>query len=308
MKTNLIKLMAAGTVMALALTLAACGSAGETPEDALNKAQEAMNGVSSMHYTMDMDIGMSADGESYDITTTAEADCIIDPMTLGMDMHMSMASLLDLDMKMYMVQDGSSYTIYTGMDDGDGNITWTQETMDDLDALAQYNGQKSMEIYLENGTNFTEAGSEEINGVNATRYDGVITGDSIQAVMDASGVIDQFASLGLEGLEELYQDLGDIPVSIWLDPDTSLPVKYEMDMTAMMQGMMDKLMASEDETADLGLTIDKCAVVMVCSDYNGIDAIEIPQEALDASSADDLGNLLVDQEEEALEQAAEDAA
>ncbi len=308
MKANLIKLLSAGIVLTLALTLAACDSASVTPEEAMNKAQEAMNDVSSMHYTMDMDVGMSADDESFEIKSTAEADCIVDPMTLGMDMHMSMAGLLDIDMKMYMVQDGADYTVYTGMDDGDGNITWTQDTMEDLDALAQYDAQKNMEIYLENGTNFTEAGTEEINGVSATRYDGVITGDSIQAVIESSGVLDQLASLGLDGLEDMYQDLGDLPVSIWIDPDTSLPVKYEMDMTAMMQGMMDKLMTSMDEASDVGLTIDKCAVVLVYSDYNGIDVIDIPQEALDASSSDEWGDLLADQEEDGLEQAAEEAA
>ena len=310
MKRFSTRLFAAGTILALALSLAACGgSADNSPEAVLDRAQAAMEDISSMHYTLDMDIGMTAEGESLEITTTGEADCVIDPMTLGMDLHMSLAGLMDMDMKMYMVQEGDSYLVYSGVDDGAGNLTWTKETMEDLAALAQYDGKASMELYLENGTSFTEAGEEDVEGVTATRYDGVITGDSLEAVMDSSGVMDQFSALGLEGMEDLYSEMGDLPVSIWIDKATDLPVKYEMDMTDMMKNMMDKLMAQDEEAAEAGITIDKCAMVMVCSDFNAIDSIEIPQEALDAPSSDQLaGDLLLEEEDQAIEEAQEEAS
>ena len=103
--------------------------------------------------------------------------------------------------------------------------------------------------------------------------------------------------------------MGDLPVSIWIDPASGLPVKYEMDMTAMLQSMMEKLVAQDEAAVEAAMTVDKCHMSMICSDYNSIDAIHVPQEALDAPTADQLAeSLLTDEETDALEEALEDAA
>ncbi len=285
MNKMLTKTLAGAVVLALSLALCACGG-GSSPEDALTRAQAAFADVKSMHYTIDMDMGFSADGESMEMNTTAEADCIVDPIMMDMDMTMDMMGLFDMDLKMYVVQDGSTYTMYTGMDNGDGTMSWSKDTLDDLGDIAQYNGKASMDIYLENGSNFKEIGAEDVDGV-----------------------LEQYESLGLEGMEDLLDEMGDLPVSIWLDPDSDLPVKYEMDMTQMMQNMMNKLLAEEEETADIGFTVDKCVISMVCSDYNTVSNIEIPEEALNADSyADSVQDLLTQEETEAMEEALEEAA
>lgn len=308
MNKMLTKTLAGAVVLALSLALCACGGSS-SPEDALTRAQAAFADVKSMHYTIDMDMGFSADGESMEMNTTAEADCIVDPIMMDMDMTMDMMGLFDMDLKMYVVQDGSSYTMYTGMDNGDGTMSWSKDTLDDLGDIAQYNGKASMDIYLENGSNFKEIGAEDVDGVSAVRYDGIISQDSLKSVMDTSGVLEQYESLGLEGMEDLLDEMGDLPVSIWLDPDSDLPVKYEMDMTQMMQNMMNKLLAEEEETADIGFTVDKCVISMVCSDYNTVSNIEIPEEALNADSyADSVQDLLTQEETEAMEEALEEAA
>ena len=313
MKRRIRNILAAGLVPVLVLALAACGgSAGGGADDAgtvLAEAQAAFEQVRSMHYTMDMDMGFTADGETIAIETNAEADYIVSPTQMDMDMNMSMMDLFDVTIKMYLVQEEDGYTVYTGMDDGEGNITWSRDTMDDLDNLSQYNASYSMELYLDNSTNFVENGTEEVAGITATRYDGVISQESLDEVMEASGVLEEFEAFGVEGLDDMLHEMGDLPVSIWIDPDSGLPVKYEMDMTGMMQNMMDKLMAQDEEMAETAMTVDKCHLSMVCSDFNSIDTIHVPQEALDAPTADQLAeDLLTEEETEALEEALEDAA
>ena len=208
MKKQLTKLLTAGVVLAMALALAACGgSGGDSAEEVLARAQEAFDDVTSMHYTMDMDMGFSADGESIEINTNAEADCISDPIAIDMDMTMDMMGLFDMTFKMYIVQDGDQYIVYTGMDDGDGNYSWSKEVMDDMGDMKQYNAQASMEIYMENGANFKEAGSEDVNGAPATRYDGVITQEGLQSVMETSGVLEQYKTMGIEGMEDFFGEI-----------------------------------------------------------------------------------------------------
>ena len=311
MKKNLSKLLTAGVVLAMALALAACGGSagGDSPEAVLARAQEAFDEVTSMHYSIDMDMGFSSDGESLEIDTTAEADCIVSPVTIDMDMTMDMMGLFDMNVKMFIVQEDDHYTIYSGMDDGEGNYTWAKDVMDDMDDVSQFDGSANMAIYMENGAEFKEAGTEEINGSTATRYDGVITQEGLETVLEASGVLDQYESMGIEGMDDLLGEMGDLPMSIWIDNESGLPVKYEMDMAVMMQNLMDKLMAEDPEVAGENLTVDKCSLVMTCSDFNTIDSIEIPEEALNAPSSADLADdLFSDEEAELLDENAEDAA
>ena len=67
-----------------------------------------------------------------------------------------------------------SVSLYTGMDDGSGNITWTAQTMENVDQLKQYDTQATMELYLSTGSSFQEAGTETVEGKEAVRYDGPV--------------------------------------------------------------------------------------------------------------------------------------
>ena len=50
---------------------------------------------------------------------------------------------------------------------------------------------------------------------------------------------EQLAQYGLTAEEAaaIYQDLGDLPVAIWIDSESKLPVKYEMDMTGLLPNL-----------------------------------------------------------------------
>ena len=69
---------------------------------------------------------------------------------------------------------------------------------------------------------------------------------------------------------------------MWIDADGYV-VKYEMDMTAMMQAVMDQAMASAGaEAGDAKIEISKTAVSMICKDFNAVE-VEIPAEAANAT-------------------------
>ncbi|MBR6543583.1 MAG: hypothetical protein IKT73_10330, partial [Anaerotignum sp.] len=96
------------------------------------------------------------------------------------------------------------------------------------------------------------------------------------------GVTASAASMGLtvEMLEDLYDEMKDLTVSLWIDAEGYV-LKYEMDMTEMMQKIMDESMkALGAAESDLKMDIEKTSVTMVCSDFNAVGEIEIPAEAL----------------------------
>lgn len=281
---NAKRILAAALSLTLALGLTACSggtSAEETPEEVLAKAQQAMEEVKSMGYDMDMTMTMEADGldEPLEILTTYQVDTTMDPLAVKANMEIDMGELGgSTQMQIYLVEQDGSYQIATGTVGEDGQTTWQTGVTDSLTGMEQLDGKAAMDVYLSSAQSFTQGATETVNGVEATRYDGVIAGADLEEVLEASGTLEQLDGLGLGDVDGLLTDLADLPISIWIAKDTYYPVQYEMDMAAMMQTMLEKSMGSE--LADLGMTISQLTTKMTTRDFNNIPEIQIPSEAM----------------------------
>ena len=264
---------------ALTLSMTACGGGTANKEDATAKiraASEKVNAVESMEATMVMEMDMTAMGQKVETDTTMDMVCFNDPMKMKADMTMDMGSLGSVSMSIFAEADGDTYNMYLY----DGN-TWTSQTAT-VNMLEQYDAQQSVNLYLDSGAEYISVGTEEINGVTADKYTGVIRGEAMEEVLKASGATTNLESSlgGMVDVSELYSGLGDMPITVWIDPESGYPVRYFMDMTDVMQSMMSKAM-SGIEGGDT-LTIDKVEVTMDCSNYNNATDFEIPAEALGA--------------------------
>lgn len=271
-----LAVLALGTM--LTLSMAACGGT-VSKEDATEKIQAAaqkMEAVESMDAAMYMEMDMSAMGQSVQTDTTMEMSCFNDPMKLKADMTMSMGALGSISMSIFAQENDGAMDMY--LYDGSN---WVHQTTD-ISAVEQYDAQESMNLYLDSGTEYISAGTEEINGATADKYTGIIRGDALEEVMKASGATENLESSmgGMVDVSELYSGLGDMPVTVWIDQQSGYPVRYYMDMTDIMQSMMSKAMAGI-EGGDT-LTIDKVTVTMDCFNFNNVADFEIPAEALDS--------------------------
>ncbi len=276
MKRNLT---AAALALLLVLGLSACG--GNDAGEAIVKAQEAMADVQSMTYQTVMEMDLSAEGSSVSMSVSADVSAIVDPLALEMAMSLDMGELGTLDYTSYMVSGDDALTMYSCLDMGDGP-TWIREDVTDMTSLSQYDAKASLDLYLKSAQSFREVGAETVGDYEAVRYDGVIKGDDLDEVLETSGVLEQLSNLGIEESADLLTDIGDLPISIWIDQATSFPVKYEMDMSALMQTMLGK-MAETDESVS-GVTVDKLIVSMVVTGVDCVDEIVVPEEALTATS------------------------
>lgn len=283
MKKKMTKWMALGLALVMLISLTACGG-GSSTENVMKAAQEALNEVTSMRYDMSMDMTLSAGGQTIESNTSGVIAYNAEPLAMEMKMTMDMGAQGQFDVFMYVSQEDDNLVMYMS----DGN-NWGKQTLADAAQLEQYNAQDSMGIYLENIDSFQEVGTEQVNGSDAIKYEGVIANDALNEVMAASGMEEQLAQYGLteEEAAAIYQDLGDLPVAIWIAKESNLPVKYEMDMTAMMQNIMTKMFENMDvATEDMDFTVDNMFISMTLYDFNNVGEIEIPEEAKAAPEMD----------------------
>ena len=280
----------AAVLAVLMVCLCACGNKQDNTEDIgkiMETAQKNLNAAESLSYDMlmSMDISSPDLGEqSIKLDMNSKIDAILSPMKMKMDMNMSMAQLGEMKATMYVVEEDGIFTAYTGTDVGSGSLIWGKQTVDGTEILNQYDAGKSADIYISNAENFKKIGEDTVNGKAATKYEGTISGESLSAVLNNTGVIDQYAALGLdeEAAKDILGELGSMQIGIWISDEDTIPVKFEMDMTSLLNTMMSKLLAADDETGGVAITINKTVITMTISNVNAVSDFEVPAEALEA--------------------------
>ncbi|MCQ4727159.1 hypothetical protein NE664_10945 [Anaerotignum faecicola] len=259
-------------------TSAAGGNAeGMTAEDRVKAANEKMAEVTSMDSNMKMEMDMSAGEQAVSTVTDMDITYFMDPLKMKINMTMDMGELGSQSMEMYADVVDDVYTMYVN----DGTQWLSQEIP--AEALGAYDTKEAMMSYLGDPSAYTEVGTEDIDGVSAVKLEGKLSGDELKEAVESSGSLDSLSSLGLDSatISGLYEDLGEVPIYVWLDAETNYPVKYEMDMTAVMQKLMDNIMAAAPEAAnaEASISFTKFKMSMTCSNFNEATDFEIPAEA-----------------------------
>ena len=305
-KNKFLALLLAAT---MSFSVSACGSADSAPADTGKQTAED-NGDSSKENTdvdvfaaaqekmksekissltgkmvMDMEMTISADGETQTMkaANTMDMTCFYDPTRFKMDMTVDAGESGTSNMTMYAdtAEDGTC-TLY--ISDG---TNWQAHEVE-LAQIEQYDAASNMTGYMQDSYEFQDAGTEQIDGKNARKYTGTLKGDDLKETVMSTGALDSLSSLGMDTtqVETMFNDLGDLPITLWIDETDLVPVKYEMDMTSLMSKLMANMIeAMGAEAEGVSMEFNKLHVVMTCSDYNSAEEFEIPEEAKAAKPA-----------------------
>lgn len=287
MKKGIAVLLAA--LMLASVWLVGCGE--RSPEELWATAKENIVTTKSARLHMTMDMAFDLQGETTSMTMKMDEACTQDPLSAEVNMTMDMGGLGKMDTTMYLVQEGKEYVSYTKVSGGilgDEDVGWSQSTIDVTD-LKQYNAMDNAKLYLDVLNSFQSAGKEAIGSYNTIRYDGKVTGQDISKMLDTLGdnVSSMLSTTDASTMADLFSQLDGIPMSVWIDQKTALPVRYEMDLSGMvnqlMRTMINALSSLSSEAVDF--QVSKARVTVECSDYNAVAPITVPQEVLDAATS-----------------------
>lgn len=252
-----------------------------TSVDAIAAAQENVNSVASMEaqMVMEMDMKVSAQGEEQSIESITTMDMVYfnDPLKIKMDMTIDMGELGSVSQSIYgdAAEDGN-YMMY--LYDG---ASWTSQVVGKVD-LEEYDARSNMLSLIEDGTVYTLEGMEQVDGANAYKYANVMEGEEMKEALLSSGALDSLSSLGLDAtqMDGMLDGLGTITTYVWIDEATLYPVKYEMDMTDVMDTLMVNMIEAMGEQAQ-GMTINipKMKLSMTCFNFDNATDFTIPDEA-----------------------------
>lgn len=256
-------------------------SHGKSTADVLNlmeKSKAAYENVSSVHGVMNMDMQMSIEDMEMNLTVqmgvyrnkSGDIQKTENIVTLGGFGSQATTSYID----------EKNNIVYTT---DDGGSSWSKEKIS-ADEAELYMQSADFSQLLTEIRNYKEVGPETVNGIAAMRYDGAIESDKLGELMDQTGLLD---SLGTEEMtdkqkQELKKKIGDITVSLWIDPNTDLPQKLSIDMTNMMKSILEISEAADSAATAAAEAVSKVTMVYTNSEYNSLAPIELPSEAKSA--------------------------
>lgn len=269
------------------ILLAGCGTNGNrSTEETILKVSQNLGKVSSLSYTkldkVDIYTNSAQNGNSAKMTIKGGSNIKINYILKPFSMQLKDDKLSSEEIYINKLSD--KYFLYTYASNKKGKGTWRKVEVPYDYIVQRYDSKALIELCLTQGHNYENNGKEIINGSEAIRYDGFLSGDSIYKVLKFTDAAPLIESIPQKDITELIMNLEDQPISIWVDTKNDLPVKYEMDMTEILQ----KLMKSIKEKSDKGdfeftigdYKINKLLLSTVINEYNSVKAIEIPEEAL----------------------------
>lgn len=254
---------------------------------AYGKLAEVKSLRMDMKMNMDMEITVSIAGLNQtipmDINISLGMDTIREPETVRMEVSL-IAPGEEENVLAYGVRDGEDTVVYLSDDNG---LTWQKQT-NPKDGQMIQSPEGAMDLLSGAMADIQLVGTAEVNGASVAVYSGKVPGKFLGEILSSTGAGEEMAgSLGDEISAEDLEKLSDMDVTVMIDEESGLLVRYSIDMTAAMRDLMEAMLLKNMEASSLeeaGVTLDVSAVTMdlSLSQFDSIDSIEIPEAALNA--------------------------
>ena len=268
MKKKLMSMMLC-LVLLVSVVFTGCGKDSVTAEDLITEMNENAENVQSVMGDMSMGIkiGMEIPGQdtkmSLDMTYEGAFEMLKSPEIFHLDGHVGMSLMgLDMDMEVYSERQDDEVITYMNMMD-----QW-QKSSTSYDEEENVNVQDVYKFVTE-GTELELAEeTEKIGDQDVYVLTSTLNGDALKNLF-------QMMSMGAEELAA-FGDMADAKVEMTMKvfKDSKLPAAITMTV---------KDMTVEDEVEGMEMSLDQIEMIINYTEYDTLDAIEIPQEALDTT-------------------------
>lgn len=291
-----------GMSMALLMgvsTVAGCGSKGvsmpEEPADIAKLATERTNALKSYELNGTGNFDMEMMGQEVKVEMDMHAVYFKDPMKMKMDYNISYEGE-KMDYSIYLMKEEDNYVTYTCMDD-----TWSKQTLDPEDE-AQKKMIEQMESsvfnmgedYYQNYTISEEQPNEGEKALDFTmKTDDLVDLMGKMGFGNSSAIANGSMASALtdgETLKEMFGEDGEIKSVMSVDTENVYWKSAKIDMTSMMQGMLDYVveMASSLSGSEEEMTAkaSNCVMEMTYDKYDAAEDFTLPEEAKNAEELD----------------------
>ncbi len=284
------KLMAVFCAMIFVLSAAGCSSANEADTEAVKAAVDKFRRCESFSIvqltSQQETASMDGEKQQYNGSKLMELSMItgdeISLKTTTVTTVEHNSETVEQSVSSYIFSENGVYTEYFS-----NGGQWYKLSSDDASLLSGIGAEAVAASFYTDGMAFGRLGVESLGAVEAVRYEGKLSGDALLNMMGSNGMLSSISSMSVNQqqkiLENLLKDLGKLTVCIWVDESSGYPVHFEADMTELLEDMEKSIAKTLGTKPDSGApSITECVISMSLSDFNAVEDIVLPSEAVDA--------------------------
>ncbi len=276
------------TILLAALLMLSVAGCKESPKKALSEAYTNLNEAESMRMEMEerVSIRMQQDGETHSILFAMQVVTDMHKPTRTMQIGEYMTYEYDGEpmaqpttiMELRVFQDGDARK---GAFSRDGE-SWV--LIPTLEAVIQERWDLSDEIkiFFEHGDRFKKTGTETVDGVQTTVYEGMFDSESMK------GLLKEYLN-GTDGVplitlrDEIWDKLPEIGVKAAID-ENGYPVVLEIDGKDFAAALFEQLLGPMLQSGGTAIEFDEMTVTIRYSRFNFIEPFTAPDNLIEDDS------------------------
>ena len=182
----------------------------------------------------------------------------------------------------YIIHENGGYAEYIT----DGS-SWLKYTSEDSSALAGISASSFANAFFTDFISFSKVGEEPLESGKATRYDGALSGEPLVAMLEANGQLSDLSAMSENQqnkiMENLVEDLNYLTVSVWVDEASGYPVRFEANLTQILDDLNKSLSKSLGNKTNSEWAITDYVLCVTAKDFDTLTEIVLPPEAASAT-------------------------
>jgi|GEM_PF-4150622 len=248
-----------------------------TAEDVIAYAIENSASIKSYDLNSDTNSSMTYLGFPITYTVASKGTAFVEPMKMMTKSTAVVRNFSTTNSEYYMEGVGNTVYWYSRTNNGE----WTKQENNGENRL---NILKMILLCLNSIENMSKS-NDMVNGNNAYRIDGMVSGASVENIVNQSGLVNSLSSMG-GGAEidmtGVFQGLQDMSITLWIDENTYYPVQFTMEITEISKRILDRMKASG--TMPNGSMLRNVQIVTyetltTLTNFNNASDFQIPSEA-----------------------------
>ena len=260
----------------------------KTPE-LVSTAKEKLTDIEDFKSTLEYLMVSSSEDQTVTNKVTVDVESIEDPYSMHMfrtvESDIGDGENISVSSDMYAHQvDDEKYEIFMELED-----KWYKQTIDGASVAyvtASFKSLNVMKAIFNFAKDFKEVGTEQVNGKDAVKFDATLDKSSVASIVKAGNMLEYIQISDID--PSYYEGIESETVSVWIDKETNLPVKYSLNLANVDNNIFNILIdtlvneqgANKEEIGTLN--IDDFTVSAVLTDMDNVESVVIPDDVKNA--------------------------
>ncbi len=279
-------------------SLAGCGK--KNAESALKNGIKTLNDAKNMEADVEMSgtLSVEAAGQKQDMNMAVHMaeTLFMDPMKMKITVETTMMGETT-SVASYIAKEGDDYYSYSGLPGG-----WIKTKIGDLEDAVNQAGADINKILPDlSKIKYTQKENQKEDDKEYYVFEYAITGEAVknmcEGAMGSAGSMESLFPQGQdteEVLKKIFDSIGTVTMTIWVDPEKETVYKVVCPMTDIMNRVFEALIESIGSSEELDgtdlsqfkMSVSDMNMTMKYTNVGSAEDFDVPEEALEAEEMD----------------------